>query len=61
MVVLGALMPHVSGNFATRCYIIVAKFVNEHINYQLEQFENFSLFLKGKNIVLSKICYTNTA
>ena len=45
MVVLGAFAPE-SCDFATRSQIIGAKFVNGHINYQLEHFENFSNFLK---------------
>ena len=43
MVVLGAYAPGSCG-FATRCLIIEAKFLNGHINYQLEDFENISFF-----------------
>ena len=38
MVDLGAFAPKTC-DFASRCYIIGAKFANGHINYQLEHFE----------------------
>ena len=43
MVVLGAYAPG-SCDFATRCLIIEVKFLNGHINHQLEDFEIFSFF-----------------
>ena len=36
---LGALAPG-ENDFVTRCFIIQAKFVNGHINYQLDHIEN---------------------
>ena len=60
MVVLGAFAPE-SCDFATRSQIIGAKFVNGHINYQLEHFSNFSNFLKKNCLLLYLIVPENVS